>query len=167
MALGVTAGLAGSGKTLLNAVIAEMLANQSGGALSGGLQSAVTPQPGPTGSGSKFMVTLNDLRNYQAYAANENLKRQLLNQFGANLPLIDVDKEVANREAQLRQSAAEAGQRQRMIKQLETEAQNIASLAGLAGTQATALGNMGGTVGQAYLGQPPVDPALAEAARAL
>ena len=167
MALGITAGLAGSGKALLNAVIAEMLANQIGGAVSGGLQGAVTPQPGPTGSGSKFMVTLNDLRNYQAYAANENLKRQLLRQFGIDLPTIEVDREVANREAQLRQSAAEAGQRERMIKQLETEAQNIASLAGLAGTQATALGNMGGTVGQAYLGQPPVDPALAEAARAL
>lgn len=165
--MAIATGLAGSGKTLLNAVIAEMLANQIGGALSGGLQSAVTPQPGPTGSGSKFMVTLNDLRNYQAYAANENLKRQLLRQFGIDLPTIDVAEEVRNREAQLRQSAAEAGQRERMIKQLETEAENIASLAGLAGTQATALGNMGGTVGQAYLGQPPVDPALAEAARAL
>ena len=166
MALGITAGLA-SGKTLLNAVIAEIIANQIGGALSGGLQSAVTPQPGPTGSGSKFMVTLNDLRNYQAYAANENIKRQILRQFGVDLPPIEVDKEVTTREAQLRQSAAEAGQRERMIKQLETEAQNIASLAGLAGTQATALGSMGGAVGQAYLGQPPVDPALAEAARAL
>jgi hypothetical protein len=165
--MAIATGLAGSGKTLLNAVIAEMLANQIGGALSGGLQSAVTPQPGPTGSGSKFMVTLNDLRNYQAYAANENLKRQLLRQFGIDLPTIDVAEEVRNREAQLRQSAAEAGQRERMIKQLETEAENIASLAKLAGTQATALGNMGGTVGQAYLGQPPVDPALAEAARAL
>ena len=165
--MAIATGLAGSGKTLLNAVIAEMLANQIGGALSGGLQSAVTPQPGPTGSGSKFMVTLNDLRNYQAYAANENLKRQLLRQFGIDLPTIDVAEEVRNREAQLRQSAAEAGQRERMIKQLETEAENIASLAGLAGTQATALGNMGGAVGQAYLGQPPVDPALAEAARAL
>ena len=166
MALGITAGLA-SGKTLLNAVIAEIIANQIGGALSGGLQSVVTPQPGPTGSGSKFMVTLNDLRNYQAYAANENIKRQILRQFGVDLPPIEVDKEVTTREAQLRQSAAEAGQRERMIKQLETEAQNIASLAGLAGTQATALGSMGGAVGQAYLGQPPVDPALAEAARAL
>ena len=165
--MAIATGLAGSGKTLLNAVIAEMLANQIGGALSGGLQGAVTPQPGPSGSGSKFMVTLNDLRNYQAYAANENLKRQLLRQFGIDLPTIDVAEEVRNREAQLRQSAAEAGQRERMIKQLETEAENIASLAKLAGTQATALGNMGGTVGQAYLGQPPVDPALVEAARAL
>ena len=167
MAIQIPAAAASTGMGLLNAVIAELIANKLGGALSGGLESAIVPQAGPSGSGSKFMITLNDLRNYQAYAANENMKRQILNKFGANLPLIDVAADVAKREQELRQSAAEAGQRQRLIKQLETEAQNIGSLAQLAGTQATALGNMGGQVGSAYLGQPAVDPALAEAARAL
>ena len=161
MALNIAPGLM-KGGGLMNAVIAEIIANSIGGAVSQGFSGAVSPtQSSGGGAGSKFMITLPEAKQLELEYANENFKRDLL-----GLEPLDAQSFLAQREEALRESARQAGGRERMIKQIEAAARGQEGLATLAGTQATAASNLGSNIANTYLAQANIDPALAEAARA-
>jgi len=154
------AGAVGSG--LLNAVIAELIANKLGGALGQGVAGAVTPTPSSGRSAdSKFMITLNDAKEAELVFDNLNFRRRI-----AGLDPIDPATFIRDREEALRESARQAGGRERMIRQIDSAARGQEALATLAGTRATAASNLGSNIANTYLAQANIDPALAEAARA-
>jgi hypothetical protein len=154
------AGAVGSG--LLNAVIAELIANKLGGALGQGVAGAVTPTPSSGRSAdSKFMITLNDAKEAELVFDNLNFRRRI-----AGLDPIDPATFIRRREEALRESARQAGGRERMIRQIDSAARGQEALATLAGTRATAASNLGSNIANTYLAQANIDPALAEAARA-
>ena len=147
---------------LLNAVIAEIIANKLGGALGQGLAGAVTPTPSSGRSAdSKFMITLNDAKEAELAFDNLNFRRRI-----AGLDPIDPATFIRGREEALRESARQAGGRERMIRQIDSAARGQEALATLAGTRATAASNLGSNIANTYLAQANIDPALAEAARA-
>ncbi len=158
MAIGV--GAAGAG--LLNAVIAELIANKIGGALGQGFAGVVTPTQGAGGgAGSKFMITLPEAKQLELDFANENFRRRI-----AGLDPLDASSFIRSREEALRESARQAGGRERMIRQIDSAARGQEALATLAGTRATAASNLGSNIANTFLAQANIDPALAEAARA-
>jgi hypothetical protein len=158
MALNVAA--AGTG--LLQAVIAELIANKIGGALGQGVAGVVTPTQSSGGpSGSKFMITLNDAKEAELAFDNLNFRRRI-----AGLDPIEPAAFLRDREEALRESARQAGGRERLIKQIDSAARAQEALATLAGTRATAASNLGSNIANTYLAQANIDPALAEAARA-
>jgi LmbE family N-acetylglucosaminyl deacetylase len=69
------------------------------------------------------MITTEDLRSIYSYADKENYNRQKLNALLGRdaYPLIDPEQIIAEREQELRRSAAEAGAREYAIKQLDVE----------------------------------------------
>ena len=158
MAISVSAAGAG----LLNAILAELIANKVGGALGQGIAGAVTPTQSSGGpSGSKFMITLNDAKEAELAFDNLNFRRRI-----AGLDPIDPATFIRDREEALRESARQAGGRERMIKQIDSAARAQEALATLAGTRATAASNLGSNIANTYLAQANIDPALAEVARA-
>jgi len=109
--------------------------------LSGGIRAAtagatesLTPATTQGGSNSKFMLTLQDVRDIQQYADNENWRRRLTGQE----PLKPREM-IRDREANLRRSAAEAGAREYAIEQLRQQGAVQSALAQAAGTGSTAL----------------------------
>jgi hypothetical protein len=161
--MAINIGAAGAvGTGLLNAVIAELIANKLGGALGQGLAGAVTPTPSSGRSAdSKFMITLNDAKEAELAFDNLNFRRRI-----AGLDPIDPATFIRGREEALRESARQAGGRERMIRQIDSAARGQEALATLAGTRATAASNLGSNIANTYLAQANIDPALAEAARA-
>lgn len=161
--MAISIGAAGAvGTGLLNAVIAEIIANKLGGALGQGLAGAVTPTPSSGRSAdSKFMITLNDAKEAELAFDNLNFRRRI-----AGLDPIDPATFIRGREEALRESARQAGGRERMIRQIDSAARGQEALATLAGTRATAASNLGSNIANTYLAQANIDPALAEAARA-
>jgi len=158
MAINVSAAGAG----LLNAILAELIANKVGGAIGQGVAGVVTPtQSSGGGAGSKFMITLPEAKQLELDFANENFKRRAL-----GLKPLDAASFISSREEALRESARQAGGRERMIKQIDSAARGQEALATLAGTRATAASNLGSNIANTYLAQANIDPALAEAARA-
>ena len=68
MAINVSAAGAG----LLNAILAELIANKVGGAIGQGVAGVVTPtQSSGGGAGSKFMITLPEAKQLELDFANE------------------------------------------------------------------------------------------------
>ena len=138
-----------------------------GQALLGGLTGAVEPSAPQGSSGSKFMITLQDVKEIEKYVASENFRRSMLNNFGAELPLLDADTIIREREAQLRQSADEAGAREYAKEQLSVPRAVIPAIAQSAAVGAQAASNLGQQFLESYLARPSIDPAIQEAARAV
>lgn len=123
------------------AVLSTILQGLLSGAAEGAIQSAtapgaLTPSPAQGGAGSKFMITLQDVKEIQRFVAEENFRRQALNMVGGDLPLLDANEIIAEREAQLRRSAAEAGGREYGLKQLEVEQATRPAVASALGSAA-------------------------------
>jgi len=157
-----TGGIGAVGANFLNAFLVDMIVNKIGGALGQGVAGAVTPTPSSGRSAdSKFMITLNDAKEAELAFDNMNFRRRL-----AGLDPIEPAAFLRDREEALRESARQAGSRERMIKQIEAAARGQEALATLAGTRATAASNLGSNIANTYLAQANIDPALAEAARA-
>ena len=151
---------AGGAKAFLLAVLADMVANNIGGALQGGLGAGLQPQiTGGGGAGSKFMITLPEARQTELAFANENFRRRIM-----GLPLLNAQEFIAEREEQLRQSAREAGQREYAREQLKTSAAIAPSVANMAATMATANAQVGSNIAQKLLEQTIADPAMVAAA---
>ena len=151
---------AGGAKAFLFAVLADMVANNIGGALQGGLGAGLQPQiTGGGGAGSKFMITLPEARQTELAFANENFRRSLVGK-----PLLSAREFIADREEALRQSAREAGQREYAREQLKTQAAVMPSIAQMIGTQATANATVGSNIAQKLLEQTLADPAMVAAA---
>lgn len=108
----------------------------SGGvrAATAGVTEALTPATTQGGSGSKFMITLQDVRDIQQYVDNENFKRRAL-----GMAPLDANQIIQERESELRRSAAEAGAREYAIEQLRQQGAVQSGLAQAAGTGSTAL----------------------------
>jgi hypothetical protein len=107
------------------------------------------------------MITLNDAKEAELAFDNLNFRRRI-----AGLDPIDPATFIRGREEALRESARQAGGRERMIRQIDSAARGQEALATLAGTRATAASNLGSNIANTYLAQANIDPALAEAARA-
>jgi hypothetical protein len=124
------------------ALLAEVLGNLIAGGIKSGSEVA-TGAFGPTvtqgGSGSKFMITLQDVRDIEQYVNSENFKRQALNRLGFNYELLDAQDIIRDREAELRRSAAEAGAREYAIEQLKQQGTIQSALAQAAGQGAQSL----------------------------
>lgn len=169
-AVAATGGGGGLGSALLGGIgsvatnfLGEYLAGQAQAARAGAM-----PTEDPTRGGGKFMITTEDVRSIYSYADKENYNRQKLNALlGREVyPPIDPDKIIAEREAQLRRSAAEAGAREYALEQVK---QQGAIQSALAGTIGTGLQSAGGVAQQSIastLGRPNIDPMEAELARA-
>jgi hypothetical protein len=109
------------------AILSSLLQGLLSGVAEGAIQSAtapgaLTPAPAQGGSGSKFMITLQDVKEIQRFVDQENFRRESLRQAGlSDLPLLDAQEIIADRERELRRSAAESGAREYAIKQLDVE----------------------------------------------
>ena len=110
---------------------------------------------------SKNHPTLNDAKEAELAFDNLNFRRRI-----AGLDPIEPAAFLRDREEALRESARQAGGRERLIKQIDSAARAQEALATLAGTRATAASNLGSNIANTYLAQANIDPALAEAARA-
>ena len=139
----VAAPAAAGGGSLLTAILANIL----GETVAGGIQSAVapgglTPAPAQGGSGSKFMITLQDVKEIQRYVDQENYRRSSLNKLGGNYELLDADQIIEERESELRRSAAEAGAREYALKQLDVEAATRPAIAAALGVGLKSAGDV-------------------------
>lgn len=127
----------GGAKALGAALLAEVVGNIIAGGIKSGSEiatGAFAPPETQGGSGSKFMITLQDVRDIQQYVNNENFKRRAL-----GMPPLDADAIIQEREAQLRRSAAEAGAREYAIEQLKQQGTIQSALAQAAGQGAQSL----------------------------
>lgn len=122
---------------------------------------AFTPSTSQGGSGSKFMITLQDVRDIQQYVNNENFKRRALGM----KPLVAEDI-IKDREANLRRSAAEAGAREYAIEQLRQQGAVQSALAQAAGTGNTALSEVIKQGIASTLNRPDYGTIMSEVARA-
>jgi len=120
-----------AGMDLLSDFINKMFLQPAGQAAAGAFGPPVTQG----GSNSKFMITLQDVRDIQQYVNNENFKRFMM----GRKDFLDAKDEIRDREAQLRRSAAEAGAREYAIEQLKQQGAVQSGLAQAAGTGSTAL----------------------------
>ena len=165
-AIAAPAAAAGGG-SLLTAILANIL----GETVAGGIQSAVapgglTPAPAQGGSGSKFMITLQDVKEIQRYVDQENYRRSSLNKLGGNYELLDADQIIEEREAELRRSAAEAGAREYALKQLDVEAATRPAMAAALGTGLKSAGDVLESAISNIAKRPENIAPLTEAARA-
>lgn len=165
-AVAAPAAAAGGG-SLLSAILANIL----GETVAGGIQSAVapgglTPAPAQGGSGSKFMITLQDVKEIQRYVDQENYRRSSLNKLGGNYELLDADQIIEEREAELRRSAAEAGAREYALKQLDVEAATRPAVAAALGTGLKSAGDVLESAISNIAKRPENIVPLTEAARA-
>jgi hypothetical protein len=165
-AVAAPAAVAGGG-SLLSAILANIL----GETVAGGIQSAVapgglTPAPAQGGSGSKFMITLQDVKEIQRYVSEENYRRSSLNKLGGNYELLDADQIIEERESELRRSAAEAGAREYALKQLDVEAATRPAMAAALGTGLSSAGDVLESAIANIARRPDISVPLTEAARA-
>jgi hypothetical protein len=127
----------GGVRALGSALLAEVVGNLIAGGIKSGSEiatGAFAPPETQGGSGSKFMITLQDVRDIQQYVNNENFKRRAL-----GMPPLDADAIIREREDQLRRSAAEAGAREYAIEQLKQQGTIQSALAQAAGQGSQAL----------------------------
>jgi len=163
-AVGKLGGLTPGG--LLQEVLGSLLV--SGGM---GLVQAATgalEPPAPQGSsGSKYMITLQDVKEIEKFVAGENMRRSVLNRLGGNLPLLDAQDIVREREAELRRSADEAGARELAKAQVAIPVAAIPAIAQAAGTGAQASSGVAQQFLQSYLSRPNIDPSLQTVAQGM
>lgn len=163
-AVGKLGGLTPGG--LLQEVLGSLLV--SGGL---GLAQAATgalEAPAPQGSsGSKYMITLQDVKEIEKFVAGENMRRSVLNRLGGNLPLLDAQDIISQREAELRRSADEAGARELAKAQVAIPVATLPALAQAAGTGAQASSGVAQQFLQSYLSRPNIDPSLQTVAQGL
>ena len=151
---------------LLQEVLGSLIV--SGGANLIGAATGALEAPAPQGSsGSKYMITLQDVKEIEKFVAGENLRRQALNRVGFNLPLLDAESMVAEREAELRRSADEAGAREYAKEQLSVPRAVVPAIAQAAGQAAQASSQLGQEFLRSYLTRPNIDPSLQEVARGM
>ena len=163
-AVGKLGGLTPGG--LLQEVLGSLLV--SGGM---GLAQAVTgalEPPAPQGSsGSKYMITLQDVKEIEKFVAGENMRRSVLNRLGGNLPLLNAQDIIQEREAELRLSADEAGARELAKAQVAIPVEAIPAIAQAAGTGAQASSGVAQQFLQSYLSRPNIDPSLQTVAQGM
>ena len=137
----VSGGVKALGTALLADVIKDLLAKgvKSGAEITTG---AFGPPTTQGGSGSKYMITLQDVRDIQQYVNNENFKRQQLNQMGYDYEMLNADDIINERESQLRRSAAEAGAREYAIEQLKQQGTIQSALSQAVGQGTQSLGGV-------------------------
>ena len=139
---------------LLSAVIAELVGQGAAG-LFGAARSGLEPMVESGGQGSKYMITLPEAQRLELAFASENFRRSML-----GLEPLDAASFLAEREAALRESATQAGQREFAKKQLDVQAAVVPAMAQLAGTQAQATSGLGQQGVASLLTRPSIDPAL-------
>jgi hypothetical protein len=156
------------------AILSSLLQGLLSGAAEGAVQSATAgsmPTSEPTRAGGKFMITTEDLRSIYSYADKENFNRQKLNTLLGReaYPLIDPSQIVAEREAQLRRSAAEAGAREYAIKQLDVEGATRPAVAGALGAATVGAQQALADAIESITSRPKYEssPVLAEIGRAI
>lgn len=163
-AVGKLGGLTPGG--LLQEVLGSLLV--SGGM---GLVQAATgalEPPAPQGSsGSKYMITLQDVKEIEKFVAGENMRRSVLNRLGGNLPLLDAQDIIREREAELRLSADEAGARELAKAQVAIPVAAIPAIGQAAGTGAQASSGVAQQFLQSYLSRPNIDPSLQTVAQGM
>lgn len=163
-AVGKLGGLTPGG--LLQEVLGSLLV--SGGM---GLVQAATgalEAPAPQGSsGSKYMITLQDVKEIEKFVAGENMRRSVLNRLGGNLPLLDAQDIISQREAELRRSADEAGARELAKAQVAIPVAALPAIAQAAGTGAQASSGVAQQFLQSYLSRPNIDPSLQTVAQGM
>ena len=166
MAKGKFAGLTPGG--LLQEILGGLVLN-AGHGLIGAATGAMEPQPAQGSSGSKYMITLQDVKEIQKYVDNENYRRSMLNMLPGReqLPMLNAADIIATREAELRRSADEAGAREYAIESLKIPAVAIPAMANQIGPSAQATSQLGQQFLQSYLQRPNIDPSLAEVARGM
>ena len=141
-------------KQFLMAVLAEMVGQGAAGLFSAA-RSNVEPMVESGGQGSKYMITLPEAQRLELAFASENFRRSML-----GLEPLDAGEFLAERESALRESAAQAGQRDFARKQLEVQQAVVPAMAQLAGTQAQATSGLGQQGVESLLTRPSIDPAL-------
>jgi hypothetical protein len=165
-AVGKLGGLTPGG--LLQEVLGSLLV--SGGL---GLAQAATgalQPPAPQGSsGSKYMITLQDVKEIEKFVADENMRRQMLNMLPGreDLPMLNAQDIINEREAQLRISADEAGARELAKAQVQIPVAAIPAIAQAAGTGAQASSGVAQQFLQSYLSRPNIDPSLQTVAQGM
>jgi hypothetical protein len=165
-AIGKFGGLTPGG--LLQEILGN-LAVAGGGALLGAATESMVPQAPQGSSGSKYMITLQDVKEIQKYVDNENYRRSLLNMMpgGQDLPMLNAEEIIATREAELRRSADEAGAREYAIESLSVPRAVIPAMANQIAPSAQATSQAAQQFLQSYLQRPNIDPSLAEVARGM
>ena len=165
-AVGKLGGLTPGG--LLQEVLGGLLISGGMGlaqAATGGLEA-----PAPQGSsGSKYMITLQDVKEIEKYVAGENQRRRLLNMLpgGEDLPMLSAEDIINERDAQLRISADEAGARELAKAQVAIPVAAIPAIAQAAGTGAQASSSVAQQFLQSYLSRPNIDPSLQTVAQGM
>lgn len=142
------------GNQLLNAVIAELIGQGAAG-LFGATRSGLEPVLESGGQGSKYMITLPEAQRLQMAYESLNFRRSLM-----GLPPLDADALIADREAALRESAAQAGERELTRKLAEVEGAVAQEALRTAGTQSQATSGLGQQVAQSYLARPSIYPGI-------
>ena len=142
------------GGQLLNSIIAELIGQGAAG-LFGATRSGLEPMVESGGQGSKYMITLPEAQRLELAFASENFRRSML-----GLEPLDAGEFLAERESALRESAAQAGQRDFARKQLEVQQAVVPAMAQLAGSQAQATSGLGQQGVESLLTRPSIDPAL-------
>lgn len=173
-AVPVAAAAGGGGPGLGSAVmggIGNIAANFLGEFLAQQAQAAGAssmPTEESSRGGGKFMITTEDVRSIYSYADKENFNRAKINMIAGKeiLPPIDPERIIAEREAQLRRSAAEAGAREYALEQVRQQGAIQSALAGTIGTGLQSAGNVAQQSIASTLARPNIDPMDAELARA-
>lgn len=139
---------------LLNSIIAELIGQGAAG-LFGAARSGLEPMVESGGQGSKYMITLPEAQRLELAFASENFRRSMM-----GLPPLDAGAFIAEREAALRESAAQAGERE-LARNLTDVGGNVTQEAlKLAGTQAQASSALGQQLAQNYLNRPSIYPGI-------
>lgn len=150
------------GRALLMNLLAEGGTNALGALLSPG---GVTPSPSQGSSGSKFMITLQDVKEIERYVNEENYRRSLLNAAGGDYDYLDAQSIIRERENELRESAAQAGQRELQRARIAVEEATRPEIARSMGTYGTAAAQGLGSVAQNIAYTPDYGTVYAEAMR--
>ena len=132
----VSGGVQALGAAFLTDVLKDFFSKgvKSGSKVATG---AFGPPTTQGGSGSKYMITLQDVRDIEQYVNNENYKRSILGME----PLVAEDI-IRERESQLRRSAAEAGAREYAIEQLKQQGTVQSALSQAVGQGTQSLGGV-------------------------
>jgi hypothetical protein len=141
-------------KQFLMAVLAEMVGQGAAGLFSAA-RSNVEPMVESGGQGSKYMITLPEAQRLELAFASENFRRSMM-----GLPPLDSGSFIANREAALRESAAQAGERELARKMVEVGGNVSQEALKLAGTQAQATSGLGQQLAQNYFSRPSIYPGI-------
>jgi hypothetical protein len=163
-AIGKLGGLTPGG--LLQEVLGSLLVAGGMGLAQAATGALESPTPQGT-SGSKYMITLQDVKEIEKFVAGENMRRSVLNRLGGNLPLLDAQDIVNEREAELRISADEAGARELARAQVAIPVAAIPAIAQAAGTGAQASSGVAQQFLQSYLSRPNIDPSLQTVAQGM